>query len=819
MFSYGDNQPNNNNLGQYQHRRESIIGGRTKKKSTSRSKQSDFPVAFYSDFDSDDIDEAPIIRLNNSKEESNETESNIQTTPRKKKRKKRQSSCGECGVNCRRYGFRIMNLIFVLFVFQTFFGILASFVLLFSSGSDIYKNTNGYERWQMSYKLRMGVVKIQNSARTLVDLMFYTLYIGRLMELDHEIEWMRLLRTAERMIISRQISSIQFIRYDDYYILYRNHLFETSKHFNTSEGLKKHFVYAVRNNSALLLSYYDLQLVDREHHHITSPTDSDWYREVQSSRKASEPCWTHAYLNEENLYSVYFAYPIYSQIPTRNLSMSEVNETIVATQPKDLVQFNGTSEDYLFGIVALEFKIQYVNTFLNTSSSLQSFIINGTGYVLARSSDSDSSIDELAREIYNTGLLNMNLSANESYIFDYKGKVVEISTVRDNYNLTWAVVTTSLERSYFSEVISTGVVSVILFIILFVLETLIVLCIVQSINQPLIDITKQMNNLISFKGLESPYKKHATVFNEIREMDENIQITQRGIFAFSKYVPHIVAKMIVSNMQEYGKIGLELEPSMTVMYCGVNNFAALAEKTETTAFIRVITEYYSSISQVIEAHYGIIDKFIEGTIMIFWNEKSFRCANHESRACKAAIECMEILEGLNTKWNNLMGIQLSISIGITCGEMLVGCLGNKSRMSFTVIGDACNIALRLQSLAPNYCAILVSGEIVERVKEEFVLYFVDLIKLRGKSNPTCVYNLVAFRSEASDLEKKLENDLLQAKELLFAGQYLQFYSVCERLADVWSDSAIVVKLFERAKRLVASEENISDSDKSDSVFL
>ncbi|EFC39528.1 predicted protein [Naegleria gruberi] len=733
----------------------------------------DFMDAFSSDFDSDDGNEFPIIHRYNAKEETNETESKSQILSLKKSKKKNhQTKCGECGLNCTRYGFRIMNLIFVLFVFQTFFGILASFVLLFSSGSEIYKSTSGYERWETTYRLRMRVVKIHNSARNLVDLMFYNLFIGKMMELDKQIEWMRVIRATDRMLTSTQLVSIQFVRFDDYYLIFKNHnLFETGKFpNNSSEEEHIRLTYRIRDTNSHLLSYDDLDLVDSkaENQSInSSPTDCDWYREIRQSKKVAGPCWTSASLNEEGLYSVFFVYPIYSHIPVRNYTLSGGNSTLHAIQVEELERMKGAHNDYLFGIVALEFKIQNVNV-ANSSTALlySSFIINGTGGIFARSSENDPSIDDISEEIHRSDLNNLNLNANESHIFHYKGKIVEVSTVRDTYNLTCTVVTTSLEKTYFSEVISSGVVSVILFIIFFVLETLIVLCVVQSINQPLIDITKQMNHLISFKGLETPYKKHVTIFSEIKEMDENIQITQRGIFAFSKYVPHIIAKMIVSNKQEYGKIGMKLEPSMTVLYCGINNFATLSEKTETTAFIRIITEYYSSISQVIEAHCGIIDKFIEGTVMVFWNEKSFRCANHESRACKTAIECMEVIEDLNSKWKILMGIQLDISIGITCGEMLVGCLGSKSRMSFTVIGDECNIALRLQSLAQNFGSILVSGEIVDKVREEFIFHFVDLLKLRGKSNSTCIYNLVAFRNEASEYEKKMEKDLLLKEKLV-----------------------------------------------------
>nr|CAG4716745.1 unnamed protein product [Naegleria fowleri] len=177
---------------------------------------------------------------------------------------------------------------------------------------------------------------------------------------------------------------------------------------------------------------------------------------------------------------------------------------------------------------------------------------------------------------------------------------------------------------------------------------------------------------------------------------------------------------------------------------------------------------------------------MEGTVMAFWNDKSFECANHEIYACRAALEIIEQLKTMETLWKTRGGYpKLHVHVGINSGEMFCGCMGSLSRVSYTVIGDNVNVASRLQHVAEHISwHIVIGSHTYHVVRPHFVCLFVDFIKLKGKKRPILVYALKCFSKEASELDRKLEKDLDASKHYLAKGEYYHVRQVCEKFIEI-----------------------------------
>src|SRR5436309_11946220 len=185
---------------------------------------------------------------------------------------------------------------------------------------------------------------------------------------------------------------------------------------------------------------------------------------------------------------------------------------------------------------------------------------------------------------------------------------------------------------------------------------------------------------------------------------------------------------------------------------------------------------------------GTLDKFIGDAIMAVWgNVRSFGVAQDAKNCARAGLGMRRELQQLNKRWRDEGRMGLGMGIGINHGEVIVGNIGSHERMDPTVIGDAVNLASRLEGLTRVYGVdILVGASAAALVRDEFQLRSVARAQVKGKTKPVDVLTLVGARGESVDLEflKWLETyeealekfrarDFTEAK-ILFS-RFLEFY--------------------------------------------
>ena len=182
----------------------------------------------------------------------------------------------------------------------------------------------------------------------------------------------------------------------------------------------------------------------------------------------------------------------------------------------------------------------------------------------------------------------------------------------------------------------------------------------------------------------------------------------------------------------------------------IDNFTKKSEPIPPESVMAELSRYFAEMEKIISDNEGIVDKYIGDAIMALWNAPSTD-TNHATHACRAALACRAAEEKLNTSAGNSQLFPLRTRFGLHTDRVVVGNVGSQSRLQYTAIGAAVNLASRVESLNKRYGTnILVTQNIVDCVGDLFVLRPVDLVSPAGTSHPITVYELLGEADDNSD---------------------------------------------------------------------
>lgn len=215
--------------------------------------------------------------------------------------------------------------------------------------------------------------------------------------------------------------------------------------------------------------------------------------------------------------------------------------------------------------------------------------------------------------------------------------------------------------------------------------------------------------------------------------------------AFGRYVAPEIVRRIVADPQQV-KLGGERK-QITVLFADVRGFTTISEalQTKPEALIGLVNDILTPLSEIVIRNGGTIDKYIGDCLMAFWNAP-LDDADHAVRAVTAAIQMLEAIEVVDQKVRDthLDGTTFSvrIGIGINTGECLVGNMGSHDRFDYTVVGDAVNVASRLEAMTKQKEVPLLVGEAtVSLAPDAFDYVELGQIEVRGKTVPQAIYAL------------------------------------------------------------------------------
>jgi adenylate cyclase len=255
------------------------------------------------------------------------------------------------------------------------------------------------------------------------------------------------------------------------------------------------------------------------------------------------------------------------------------------------------------------------------------------------------------------------------------------------------------------------------------------------IAAPLARVVGEIRHVESF-SLDQ-VRRHPSRLAEIASLSGAIAEMAAGLSAFRKFIP---ADLVRSLLRQ----GVEAKPGgsiqdLTVMFIDVAGFTGLSERMGDRV-VPLLSRYLDVTSEVIVAHGGTIDKFIGDAVMAFWGAPTAQ-PDHALLCCRAALACRQAIQAAGV--NDDHGHPLQIRIGINSGRMLVGNIGSELRLNYTVIGDAVNVASRLEGANKHYeTQILIGAETKRLVEEAMITREIDRITVYGKTEGLAVYELI-----------------------------------------------------------------------------
>jgi adenylate cyclase len=219
-----------------------------------------------------------------------------------------------------------------------------------------------------------------------------------------------------------------------------------------------------------------------------------------------------------------------------------------------------------------------------------------------------------------------------------------------------------------------------------------------------------------------------------------------------RYVSKNIVKEILENPGGFYSSMLGSRKPVTVLFSDLVGFTSLSEKTDPVTLVSQLNRYLSAMVPPVFDNGGTLDKFIGDAIMAVWgNVSSHGVAVDAKAAARAALGMRRELTKLNDAWA-AEGIKpLVCGIGINHGEAVVGNIGSyepHERLDPTVIGDAVNLASRLEALTRVYSVdILIGQSAAELVRDEFHLRSVARAQVKGKTEPVEIFTLIGARND------------------------------------------------------------------------
>ncbi|MCW5936694.1 MAG: adenylate/guanylate cyclase domain-containing protein [Fimbriimonadaceae bacterium] len=301
------------------------------------------------------------------------------------------------------------------------------------------------------------------------------------------------------------------------------------------------------------------------------------------------------------------------------------------------------------------------------------------------------------------------------------------------------------DRDFMSGVWQTGWALAVLAMGGVVVAVVFSLLLARSVSLPLQELSAETARIRSF-DLE-PRPLPTSRIKEIDWLAEGMEQMKTGLRSFEKLVPTDYARWLVESGQE-AKLGGERR-HLTVYFADIIGFTALSERMEPEALVEVLAEYLDVLSGEVLRLGGTVDKFNGDDVMAFWGAPK-AATDHAYLACRAALQSRATISQLHSEWREQGIPRLRASFGIATGDVVVGNVGSRRRMNYTVIGDSVNLASRLQGLNKYYeTEVLINEAAREEAGERIVTRLVDLVSVAGREQAVPVYELLALASSCA----------------------------------------------------------------------
>lgn len=217
---------------------------------------------------------------------------------------------------------------------------------------------------------------------------------------------------------------------------------------------------------------------------------------------------------------------------------------------------------------------------------------------------------------------------------------------------------------------------------------------------------------------------------------------------FNRYLHPVVINKLIEKPELFQMGGKEI--SATIFFTDIYNFTAYSEGQKPPELVNQLNTYFEKLTDIILTHNGLLDKYTGDGVMALFGVPIQR-QDHAHLACQVAISHRDFASQMLSLTENSsasMYFHLNTRIGINSGNIVVGNIGSNRRMDYTAIGDNVNLAARLEGVNKIYSTkIIISESTYERVSNEFICRELDYLRVKGKTQPTRIYELLDIKDE------------------------------------------------------------------------
>ena len=224
--------------------------------------------------------------------------------------------------------------------------------------------------------------------------------------------------------------------------------------------------------------------------------------------------------------------------------------------------------------------------------------------------------------------------------------------------------------------------------------------------------------------------------------------------AFRHYLSPAVIERILDDPSQL-KLGGERK-ELTILFSDIEGFSTFSEKLDPESLTSLLNAFLSDMTDIILDEGGTLDKYEGDAIIAFWNAPADQ-PDHAERACRAALKCREKIRERQEEYARKAGAPLRMRFGINTGVVVVGNMGSAKRFDYTVLGDAANLASRLEGANKFFgTRIMISQETWQKTSGRFTGRRIGLLRVVGRAKPVEVFELTGLEAGPEECGQKFD---------------------------------------------------------------
>jgi adenylate cyclase len=365
--------------------------------------------------------------------------------------------------------------------------------------------------------------------------------------------------------------------------------------------------------------------------------------------------------------------------------------------------------------------------------------------------------------------------------------------------LGWTVAVVVPEDELLGAAYENTRVAAVIGLLALVLAVVVAYLVAHRIAEPLREIAADLERVGQFQL--SAHPSPPSIVKEVAVVSDAVDRMKASLRSFGRYVPTELVRDMLARGEE-ARLGGETR-CLTIHFSDIEGFTSIAERMEPAAAVQSLAEYLDVMTTTIRECDGTIDKFMGDGIMAFFNAPN-DVADHAAQACQAALRAQARLADLRGQWAANGQPVFRARIGLHTGRVLVGNIGTPERFAYTAIGDAANLASRLEGLNKAYGTyICASEEVQEAAGPAFEWRRLDRVAVVGRSEGTLVYELLGERGKVSPAILRARDLYEQALAAYFARQFAEAATGFHAAADGWEGDRAADIMARRAEDLAA----------------